>query len=239
MVVTIHQPEHAPWLGFFDKARQADVLVLLDDAQFRKHYFQNRNRIRGDRGAIWLTVPVLTRGRSAQAIRDVRIDHRANPRWSEKCWASLSQHYQQTGSWAVHRPALEALYREPWDRLVDMNDALIRYLLEALSIRTKLLNSSAMQARGERSERLLAICQALGADVYLSGISGKDYLDIDAFERAGIAVQFQAFHHPIYRQRHEPFIPCLSAVDLLLNHGPNSLDVLQGIGVPVIQELFT
>lgn len=238
MVVTIHQPEHLPWLGFFDKARRADVLVLLDDAQFRKHYFQNRNRIRGDRGAIWLTVPVLTRGRSAQAIHDVRIGHRANPRWSEKCWASLSQHYQQAGYWDVHRPALEALYRKPWDRLVDMNDAWIRYLLEVLSIKTKLLNSSAMQARGERSERLLAICQELGADVYLSGISGKDYLDIDAFERAGIAVQFQAFHHPIYRQLHEPFLPGMSAIDLLLNYGPESLAIIQGVGVETMTQVF-
>ena len=58
MIVTIHQPEHLPWLGFFDKIRQADVWVSLDHVQYRKNYFQHRNRIRGDRGAIWLTVPV-------------------------------------------------------------------------------------------------------------------------------------------------------------------------------------
>src|SRR5207249_11577269 len=58
VVVTIHQPERLPWLGFFDKIRQADVFVMLDHVQYRKRYFQNRNRIRAEHGAIWLTVPV-------------------------------------------------------------------------------------------------------------------------------------------------------------------------------------
>ena len=237
--MTIHQPEHAPWLGFFDKAREADVLVLLDRTQFRKNYFQNRNRIRGDRGAIWLTVPVLTKGRSTQPIDEVLIDERTNPRWREKCWASLSQHYQQAEWWAAHRPALEALYHTRWERLVDLNEAWITYLLNALSIRAKVMKASSLSVDGERSELLLAICRELCAGTYLSGISGKDYLDLHAFDRAGIAVEFQEFHHPIYRQRYEPFVPCLSAADLLLNHGPSSRDILEGVGVPVMQELFT
>lgn len=239
MIVTIHQPEHLPWLGFFDKLRQAQTWVLLDQVPYRKHYFQNRNRIRGDRGEVWLTVPVLTRGKLGQAIRDVRIDHRGSPRWRAKCWTSLAQHYGRAPFWAEHAGALEALYRRDWERLVELNEALIRYLLVAFSIQVTIVKSSELNVSGQRSALLLAICRRLNAEVYLSGISGREYLDQDLFREAGIEVRFQAFHHPIYAQQYEPFIPCLSALDLLLNRGPDSLEALRGVGVETMQELIT
>src|SRR5205823_11747690 len=91
MLVTIHQPEHLPWLGFIDKARQADLLVLLDDVQFRKNYFQNRNRVRAAGGPVWVTVPVLTKGNADQEIREVQINSEGSPRWREKYWGTIEQ----------------------------------------------------------------------------------------------------------------------------------------------------
>ena len=79
MIVTIHQPEHLPWLGFFDKIRQVNLYIILDHVQYRKNYYQNRNRVCGDRGAEWLTVPVLTKGKLAQPINEVQIDNRRQP----------------------------------------------------------------------------------------------------------------------------------------------------------------
>jgi len=238
MVVAIHQPEHLPWLGFFHKALQADCLVLLDNVQYRKHYFQNRNRIRGKQGALWLTVPVLTRGKASQPIREVRVDNEGNPRWREKCRRSLIQHYEASPHWERYAGALQEIYRGAWTNLADLNEQIVRQMLGWFSIRAEIRRASELVPEGSGSSLLLSICRQMGAQTYLSGISGRDYLEVEQFERAGIEVRFQDFHHPIYRQRYEPFLPCLSAVDLLFNHGPASREILQGVGVPVMEEVF-
>ena len=238
MVVTIHQPEHLPWLGFFDKVRQSDVLVLLDHVQFRKNYFQNRNRILSDKGPMWLTVPVLTKSKSTQPITEVRIDNRSSPRWKEKCWASMCQHYEKADCWRDHEAFFYDLYDQNWDRLADLNESIIQYILTSLSLDVRTVRSSEMKVEGHKGDLLLSICREAGADVYLSGVSGKSYLDPNAFLDFGIKVHFQEFHHPIYKQVYEPFASCMSAIDLLFNCGPACSDVLKGVGVETMDHIF-
>ncbi len=238
MIVAIHQPEYLPWLGFFDKAQQADLFVLLDHVQYRKNYFQNRNRIRSDQGSLWLTVPVQTKGRSLQPILEVQIDHAGSPRWREKCWRSIVQHYQKTPFWTSVAPVLEDFYRKSWEKLAEMNEAIIQRMLQIFGIPVKVVRSSQMKVDGNSGDLLVRICQQVGADTYLSGISGRDYLDLAAFSRVGIRVEFQDFHHPIYRQVYEPFMPCMSGIDLLFHYGPESLGVLQGKGVKRLEQVF-
>src|SRR5712692_8822643 len=134
MLVTIHQPEHLPWLGFFDKARRADVLVLLDSVQFRKNYFQNRNRVRGARGALWVTVPVLTKGSADQTIQDVKINGDGSPRWREKYWGTIEQSYNRAPFWGKYAEELKnALWIETTS-LSHLNVRLIELLLLWLHI---------------------------------------------------------------------------------------------------------
>jgi len=104
MIVTIHQPEYLPWLGFFDKVRQADVYVMLDHVQYRKNYFHNRNRIRNHAGVVGVTVPVLTRERFGQALLEVEINDLGSPRWREKCWHSILQAYRKAPHFAGYAP---------------------------------------------------------------------------------------------------------------------------------------
>jgi hypothetical protein len=238
VVVTIHQPEHLPWLGFFDKVRQADVFVMLNHVQFRKNYYQNRNRIRAANGALWLTVPVLTKGNAGQAINEVQINNHGSPRWKEKSWGSLVQHYRKAKYWPEHEGFFEQLYNADWTRLGELNETIIRYLLAAFSIPANVARSSEMNVKGHRSDLLLDICRKVGASIYLSGVSGRDYLDEGKFADAGIAVHFQEFQHPIYRQLYEPFLPAMSAIDLLFNYGPASLDVIKGVGVETMDHVF-
>lgn len=238
MVVTIHQPEHLPWLGFFDKLRQAEVYVMLDHVQFRKHYFQNRNRIRSTQGPMWLTVPVRVSGRLEQAILEVRIDNEGNPRWREKCWKRFVQCYQKAPHFAAHAPFFETLYRKEWRWLIDLNEEIIGYLCAALQIQVRWVRSSSLGVRGAKGELLRDICRAVGGTVYLSGVSGQTYLDPRLFAEAGIELRYQAFYHPVYPQRDDPFIPCLSAVDLLMNCGPASRQVLEGTGVQTLEHVF-
>lgn len=239
MVVTIHQPEHLPWLGFFDKIRRADTFVMLDHVQYRKNYFQNRNRIRTSNGSMWLTVPVLQRGTLDKNINQIQINNQGSPRWREKCWTSLVQHYGKAEFWPLYRVFFEEVYTRNWGRLVQINEALIAYLLSVFGIEVEVVKSSEIiDVAGRRGELLLDICRKTGADTYLSGVSGMDYLDVNKFADAGVKVIFQEFHHPVYRQLHEPFLPCMSAIDLLFNYGPASLEVLKGVGVPTLDYVF-
>jgi hypothetical protein len=236
MIVTIHQPEHLPWLGFFDKMRQADVFVLLDTTQFAKDDFQNRNRIRAGDAPAWLTVPVYSRGASQQLISDVRVCNEQN--WRGRCSGLLRAHYRRAPYWAAHESFLEGIYATTWTHLAKLNVALIGYLAEQLGIRTRLVLASDLGVweRGGTSTNL-TICRRLGATAYLSGEHGREYLDEEAFAEHGIAVRYQAFHHPVYAQLGPGFVPRLSVIDLLLNHGGDSLEILTGADSPTATSL--
>jgi len=74
MNTAIQQPEHIPWIGFFNKMAQCDLFVYLDNVQFKKRYFENRNKVISNGEVLWLTVPVVTKGLQTQTICDVKID---------------------------------------------------------------------------------------------------------------------------------------------------------------------
>ena len=225
MKVAIHQPQYLPWLGYFDKMDQADCFVLLDQVQFKKNEWQNRNRIKTADGWQWLTVPV--HHCFPQRISEVAVNN-AVP-WPRKHLRALTLNYASAPAFEAHRAFLEEVYGHEWKRLAELTRETLRYLVDALGIRTRLLSASSLDLpEGESSTaRLVSICRALGADTYLSGIGGRDYLELDRFAEAGIAVAFQAFECAPYPQRFGPFEPNLSIVDLLFNCGGASLGVLR------------
>lgn len=235
MRVTIHQPEHMPWLGFFHKINMADVFVILDNVQYRKNYFQNRNKIRTAEGWSWLTVPV--RYEFGQQIKEVSIDN-SNRRWKKKYWDSIYFSYKKAPFFDRYSDSFKSLLEQQWLHICEFNIAIIIKLLKWLALRPCIIRASEMGIEGKGTALLLKICQGLGASAYISGISGKDYLNIKDFKEAGIEVVFQEFHHPVYKQLYEPFIPCMSIIDLLFNHGDKSPDIINGIDVPVMEEVF-
>lgn len=233
-VVTIHQPEHIPWLGFFDKLIRSDLVVFLDNVPFRKNYFQNRNRVRTIDGWSWVTVPV--HHRHDTLIRDVTIANR--PGWAEKWWKTIFYSYRKARYFEFCFDPLKEAVAGKWHMLADLNILLIETLCGFMDIDFKYMKASWLDAEGSGSGLILDICQKTGAQVYLSGISGRDYLDDTAFRDSGVAVEYQEFHHPVYRQLYEPFEPCMGVVDLLMNYGPDSKRVIQGEGVEVMDKLY-
>lgn len=225
MRVTIHQPEFAPWLGFFHKVRLADKLVLLDDVQFRKNYFQNRNRLLSPQGMVWITVPVRRTGLQTR-INQVEIAEN-DPRWRQRILKTIQQNYRQARYFESVFDAVEELLRRTGQYLVSINIPLIRWMLAEFGLIPEIITSSALGVEIAGSQRILEICQAVGATAYISGISGRDYLDLDSFARAGIAVEFQQFYHPIYPQLQPGFVPQVSALEALLLLGPESKRLLQ------------
>ncbi len=224
MRVTIHQPNFLPWLGFFDKVDQSDLFILLDNVQFEKNDWQNRNRIKGPDGAQWLTVPVYHK--FPQTVAEVRIDNRTN--WRRKHWNAIVSNYRKAAFFAQYAPQFESVYQCEWEQLIALNLHLLRLVFELTGIRTPCRLASEIPVDGVSSERLSALCEAAGANVYLAGAGGHDYLDTTSFDRKNIQVAFQSYPHPIYPQLFGEFVPYLSIFDLLMNCGDQSLSVIRG-----------
>lgn len=222
-VVGIHQPEYLPWMGFLNKLANSDAFVLLDNVQYRRNYFQNRNRIRTATGWSWLTVPVK-KAPLETPIMDIEVDD--SKLWGETHLKGLSQNYSKAPHFREHEEFLNRLYAEKWNKLAELNVWIIRYIADSLGIQTEIILASKLRANGTSSELLLGICKELGAETYLSGRFGRDYLDERLFEEAGIGVVYQDFHHPMYRQVYEPFVPDLAGVDLLFNCGAEGIELV-------------
>jgi hypothetical protein len=228
MLVAIHQPEHLPWLGFFEKMLRADLFVLLDDVQFAKGDFQNRNRVKGAGGAQWLTVPVVHK--FPQRINEVEA---AGHDWQAKHWKTLRACYARAAHFDKFAPLFEDFYARPWAKLSDLNVAAIELITRALGIERKWVLASELKVGGQKSELVLNICKAVGARAYYSGKAGSAYLNKDEFRRAGIEVVVQHFDHPVYEQpfmKESGFVPNLSALDLLFNCGAQGLELLGAVG---------
>lgn len=223
MLIAIHQPEYFPWLGFFEKMIQADVFVILDDVQFSKGDFQNRTRVRGMQGAQWLSVPVVHK--FPQRINEVEL---SNSNWPEKHWRSLMYCYSGSTHFSEFASAFETFFEVRRKKLIDLNLAALELMVSALKIKQKFLLSSDLKVTGAKSELVLNICKKLGASRYYSGRTGRTYLDGLSFERAGIEIQVQNFHHPAYAQRFckGGFLSNLSVIDLLFNCGSQGRDLL-------------
>ena len=220
--ISIHQPVYLPWLGFFKKVESCDVFVFLDDVQYEKNGYQNRNKIRTKEGEMWLTVPV--KAKSHTLLKDVKIEKLS--KWKIKHLKSIEINYSKTNYFEKYWNDFEKIFQLEYDNLIEINTKIIKFIMKNLDINTKIIFSSDLNISESGSERILKICKELKADTYLSGVGGKDYLKLNEFEDQSINVQFQNFHHPVYTQAYEKFIPNMASIDLLFNEGENSKKIL-------------
>lgn len=224
--IGILQPGYLPWLGFFEQLYRSDVFVLYDDVQYDKNGWRNRNRIKTAQGAAWLTVPVLTKGKSAQRVAETLIDPKE--RWYEKHAKTLQMNYAKAPFFRSYFPEIEKVLSHDWNLLVDLDEALIRMIAGFLGLEREIVRSSTLRIEGDTARRLIGLCKHFGADYFYEGEAGKDYIQPADFQREGIRVEFQKYQHPVYHQLHGEFISHLSVIDLIFNHGPESLDILTG-----------
>ena len=229
MRAVILQPGYLPWLGFFEQLQRADIFVIYDDVQFDRRGWRNRNRIKGPDGELWLTVPVIQKGRFGQKVSEVEIDDK-HP-WQRKHIESLRRCYSRAPYFKRYFPLIADIIRKPSQKLVDLDISLI-YLLAEMTGQpmSKFRRSSELGLTGGRTSRLLNICRALGADEYYTGAAARVYFDMKLFNNAGIKVEFQDYRHPAYPQLFGDFIPYLSLVDLLFNTGENSGEIIASGG---------
>lgn len=225
MIVAIHQPNFLPWLGFFYKMLKADRFVFLDSVPFSKGSYTNRVKIKTAQGVQWLTVPVLTKGKSAQTIAEVATNTEVC--WRDRVVKTLEGSYGKCNCFWDYFPDLRDIITTHTDSLVHLNLKLIRHIMVWLEIDVPVLQSSRMLIAGTSTRRLINICKHCSADTYLSGAGGNGYQDESVFNREGVKLCYSDFVHPTYPQRFDKFVPGLSIVDLLFNCGPDSRRILE------------
>ena len=227
MIVAIHQPHYMPWLGYLHRMAQADLFIVLDHVQFERRNYQNRARIRVEGEAQWLTVPVVQRSQKERI--DEKIVDNGQPRpWGPVHFSTLRHAYRQAPHFGACASAVRAILEARWERLADLDRAMLGFLRDAFQIGTPLVRSSELGVDGAKSDLILNLCRAAGADTLLAGFGGsRAYLDVETFARAGVRILRHEFSHPAYPQCGEaPFIPGLAAMDLLFNCGPQSRSIL-------------
>ncbi|CAB1080888.1 hypothetical protein JY97_09290 [Alkalispirochaeta odontotermitis] len=226
MIIAVHQPQYLPWLGYFDKIRRADMVCFLDNVQYKKNDWQNRNRIKTAQGWQWLTVPVHYR--FPQKITEVTINNTV--KWKKKHLQALISNYSRAPFFDDYLHIFKEVFAKPWESLSDLNIDLIKRLAGALGLdRKPFVKASDYDLGTDPTDRLVDICKIVMADTYLSGRDGVKYMNMERFKESGIGIVIQDFKHPEYPQLFEGFQSHMSIVDLLFNCGATSLAKIKEI----------
>ena len=215
-MVTIHQPDFLPWLGFFDRWRQSDLYIVLDDVQFLKRGWHHRDKIKTREGAAWLTVPVRKKGRYHQLIKAVEIDNASN--WQVDHLNCLAASYRRAPNYNICIAGLEEIYGRNHCFLIDLNLDLLDWVAAKLGIDTPRIYSSDCPTRTTASQRIVELVKQVNGKRYLTGQGSRSYLEEGLFDGEGIEIVWQNFETPVYRQLHGPFLPMLSCLDYLMMH---------------------
>lgn len=222
-IVTIHQPEHLSYLGFYHKMTMADELIILDNVQYEKNYFQNRNQINTKDGKKYITVPVTnTKGN----ISDVLIA-KEYQRQMQKNIATIENTYKKCPFWIQFGEDFLERYSTPFTNLEDYNISLMKWVFNHLDININIVKANDLNATGAKGDLLLDLLHKVNADKYIAGKSGKDYLDLSNWD---LPVEFQDFQHPIYTQYGmTSFTPYMSIIDALFNVGKEIIPIINSV----------
>ena len=230
MKVVILQPGYLPWLGFFEQMYRCDLFIIYDDVQYTKKDWRNRNYIKTRDGRMRLTVPVLTKGKYHQKIRDARIDHTQN--WKHKHLKNIKAWYEKAPYFDAYYSDLAKIYDKNRTFLIDLDMEIVFWLCNSLGLQRKTMFSSSLNVTStDKQERILEICHKVKADFLYDGHLARHFIQPGRFDDGGVTVQFQDYHHPYYHQlwlKEQGFIEKLSVLDLVFNHGPDSLAILTG-----------
>lgn len=225
MIISIHQPNFIPWIGYFFKIYKSDVFVILDNVQFTKNGFTNRNRIKTPQGENWLTLPVIQSGKFGQNITDCVIFNKQQH--AKKIITSVMSNYRKAKFFDNYYDNFSKILNDSDDNLCRLNISLIKWILKELEIQTKIVTATELQnINGESTERLVSICKNLGATHYLAGLGAKKYQEDELFTKENIEIINTPFKYPVYEQLWGEFVPSLSVIDVMFNCGPETRSIL-------------
>ena len=217
MILSGHQPVYLPGIILFNKIALSDLFMYLGHVQFSPQSWQQRNRIALNRQEHFLAVPVMKAGRFGQPIDEVDI---LDSPWRRKHLGSIRQAYSHRPYFKQYFPSLEATLNRQHDGLGALNRALIALICDWLEITTPVVESHAYpDIDGSKTDMLIQMCRAVGADRFLSNEGARVYVDETAMANQGLQNCWQLFEHPVYEQG-QAFMADCSAIDVVFNLGP-------------------
>jgi hypothetical protein len=231
-IVCIHQPNYLPWIGLFSKIKRSNCFILYDVVQYTTHGVINRNKIRTKTGFGYLTIPI-PRASHKEPILNVPLP--GNNRWQKDHWQTIQTNYAKTPFFRLFKDFFEQIYREEFQYLWQLNERIIRYLLDCLGVKVEICRASQLDLDMNltKTDLILDCLKKVSGDLYLSGPSGSNYREEEKFETNQIGLRYFQFKHPVYPQRYPGFEPNLSAIDLLFNTGPEASQIVQSSGAIV------
>lgn len=222
-ILTAHQSMFLPWCGLIAKIASADVFVAFDEVPFERHGFGNRNLIKTHSGAQMLTVPVRLDNHLDKPISQIEI---VSGNWKRKHLRTIELAYAKAPYFDRLYPALQAIYAMEFQYLAQFNMRLLDWMLEEVGISVPIVDVSTLKLQGSKSDLVLDMCLKMGASEYIFGELGTDYANVEKFYHAGVSCRFQQYRQVEYPQLHGAFVPNLSALDVMMNCGPDSLKVI-------------
>lgn len=220
--IAIIQSCYIPWRGFFDFIDSVDHYYILDDAQFAKRHWHNRNQIKTPQGPLWLSIPVNTKGKFTQSIDETEI---TDPDWAAKHWQTIRQNYARAPYFKNYEGPFQTAYEQAarLPQLSAVNHLFYTTINGILNIQTPMTFTRGLGADGTKTDRLLSIAKAVQAGHYVSGPSARDYLEVERFQQADIAVSFMDYSdYAPYPQLWGDFEPAVSVLDLIFMTGPDA-----------------
>ena len=224
--IMIRQPGYMPNIGFFKKIEYSDIFVFLDDTQFSKDSFDNRNKIKTKSTSKWISVP-LKRPVFKKKLNQVIISYDTD--WIKSHTDLIYQNYKDAPYFSSYWNEIKKILEQKSNLLIDLNLNLISYFLKILQINTTTIKSSELKITKTKTQRLIDICAQLNASCYISGIGGKNYVDESLFKNSDIKLTYENSIHPNYNQIHGNFMKNMSIIDLIFNEGEKSSEILNKI----------
>jgi len=213
----IVQPNYIPWKGYFDLIHDVDTFVFYDDVQYTKNDWRNRNIIKGPTGYFWLTIPISKSAVHLQ-IHQVTIP---NSRWQRKHLQAIKACYSKSQYFDEVFDLVRNIYTEKvWVNLSALNEHIIMEISKFLGLNVEFTRSSDFSLTGDKMSRLLQLLNQIGSKEYISGPSGREYINEKEFESNGITLSYKEYVYPPYRQLWSAeFNHNVSILDLLFNTG--------------------
>ncbi len=220
-----NQPTYLPWIGIFEQMMYADVFVVCDDFRSSFPGWLNRNKVKGPSGTLWLQIPVIR----PHKLPINRVEIAPGP-WPRKHLRSIEMCYGGAPYFDLYIDRLRAIYGAEWRYMSDFTIALIRYFRECLGIDGELVLSSELDLSGTKSALVIDLCKRTGCNAAYLAAGTRAYVDEEAFRQAGVEIEYQDIQHPTYPQQYGDFISHMSALDILMNCGPDSAGIIRRSG---------
>lgn len=214
-VLCDHQTAYLPWLGLFHRISLCDIYISLDTVKYDPRSSVSRNKIKTPHGFKWLKVPTIKA--KSELLKDIKINKQI--KWRDEHLKAISHSYGNAKFFNHYFKKIEDILNLNHEYLIDLNEDLLKFFLDELTIKVKFFKASNFNILGTKNQHLINLCKKFGANAYVFGQMGKYYADRKLWEKNKIKIYLHDYKHPTYNQKFNNFEPYMAIIDLLFNEG--------------------